>query len=295
MTMTQRERIIMFFVLVLAIGGTIIMVQSPGFKVTPVLLSTMIGIILAGFLAWVLFRQQDDRAHDVGAELISGVIFLLAAAMTQAAGDVNDFRNRITFEHDLHGFDPEGRSLRGFNFRGKDLSVANLKKADLRHAHMREAILSTADLSGANLSSADLFYAQLHEADVHGANFSRSNLHGAKFGTGFPHNIDSATFSGALVSDDTCWRIPTSTAKGVPNNTPTPRGRETIDYLLAAGLEPPATGRPLGHVCTAEEEAGEPPPKKKTPLVYLCDKEPYLRKAEGLEHAKDALYCWKPS
>jgi uncharacterized protein YjbI with pentapeptide repeats len=296
MDLTRRQKIFLGIALIIAVACSIYTILSPGFAVTPVLGTTMIAIALTGSLAYILFTHPSDRARDVGAALVSGAVFLLAAAMTQAASDVNTFRNSVAFEPDLHGFDPEGRSLRGFNFGGKNLRVANFSDADLRKARLREADLSTADLSGADLSGADLYYAQLHEADVHNADFSRADLRGAKFGTRLPENLDSAVLTGAKVSDDTCWRIPRSRAKtALPNITPTQRGWETIDHLTTAGMIPLDPGRALGHVCTADErelESQHPPSVR----IYLCPEAPFLREEDRMlsVEGKSELFCSPP-
>jgi len=294
MALTTRQLIFLGIALFVAIGCSILVMLSPGFAVTPVLATTIIAIVLTGSLAYILFTHSSDRAKDVGAALVSGAVFLLAAAMTQAASDVNTFRNSVAFEQDLHGFDPEGRSLRGFNFGGKNLRVANFSDADLRKARLRETDLSTADLSGADLSGADLFYAQLHEADVHDADFSGADLRGAKFGTRLPGSLDTAVLTGAKVSDETCWRIPHRRKKAsFLKITPTQRGRETIDRLTTAGLIPLKPGRALGHVCTKEEgEVKEyHPPSVR---IYLCPVMPFLREAEHMLEVDSEPYCSPP-
>jgi multisubunit Na+/H+ antiporter MnhB subunit len=283
------------FVLVLAC--LIYIFSSPGFAVTAVLVATAVAALVIAALAVVfLVGPWGPRVEDIGVALVSGVVFLMAAIMTQAASDVNNFRNSVLFTQDLHGFDPEGRSLQGMNFGGKNLSVANFGGADLREARLRQADLSTADLSDADFSDADLFYAQLHEADVHGADFSRANLRATKVGTLLPRNLVLATFHGATVSDETCWRIPRSGAEDAPRTTtPTPRGVETINFLLGAGLVADEPGRALGHVCTAAD--GEIPSQHPpTVRIFFCPDAPHLRTKEMMlaRPGTSDLYCSTP-
>ena len=97
------------------------------------------------------------------------------------------------------------------------------------------------------------------------------------------------------MSDDTCWRIPRRRDKTTPPNLtrPTPRGRETIEFLTRAGLVPLGSGRPLGHVCTAKEgeiKAQHPPSE----MIYLCPQTPYLRVENQMLMINGDRYCSPP-
>ena len=270
------------------LGSAAIIINSPGFKWTPILTATCVCVGIASLVAYALIRYGDSQGKEVGLALVPGVIFLVAPGLIQAAVDLNSFRSSVTFASDLSGFDPEGRSLQGLNFSKKDLTVAYFQDADLRDTRMRETDLSNANLAGADLRGADLRGADLAGADLHGADLSGANLRGTEIVTRWKENLDSTTFTGAKVADETCWLIPTRKGKKHPARIrPTEEGELFLAKLGTSGLVPLKPGRVLGHVC-AIKEGGKDPAKKASEYIFICADPPHLRTREMMKKAPGA-------
>ncbi len=105
-------------------------------------------------------------------------------------------------------------SLKTFSYYS-DLAGADLRFMDLRRLNLRNINLSGSDLSFSDLSGADLSFARLK-----GANISNCKTEGAIFdhavctGVDFSRsNIEAASFTGALIDDDS---VPEATLTTTP-------------------------------------------------------------------------------
>lgn len=237
-----------------------------GFHLNPVIVVTLVTTVVLTVVGLILLGGgRESRRANVGAALLSGACFTLAAGFNQLTVEASSFRSSVAMTSDLTGFDANGRSLDGFTLSGKNLHAAVLEKAEMSRANLAFSDLKEANLQGAHLDGANLFYAKFKRSALQGADLTDANLKGAEISTA---DIEGVKFSGARVHGETCWLVRLDDV-----GTPSRDGQHVVDAVLAGGLE--TAGGVLGHVCTSEE-GGRGSDEIRT---FLCTEEPHLRTA----------------